>query len=114
MAIALGSARVVKPTARRPSAMRIALSPTLSLLPLLAASLAACGTDPIDPAHLADLAAAHTREIVHQSGGGVAFTQDDSSGLNKTAGGMQGASEGLAGAMPSPMPPAMTSAMRDS
>ena len=60
--------------------MRISLSPTLSLLPLLAAPLAAC-IEPIDPANLADLAALHAREIVHQSGGGVAFTQDDSSGL---------------------------------
>ena len=91
--------------------MRVALSPTLSLLPLLALPLAACHQDPIDPASLADLVAAHAREVVHQSGGGVAFAADGNSGLNTFANGMQGASEGLAGAMPSPVPPAMASAM---
>ena len=94
--------------------MRIRLTRTLSLLPLLAAPLAACHGDPIDPANLADLAALHAREIVHQSGGGVAFTQNDSSGLNTIGNGMQGATDGLAGAMPSPMPPSMASAMGDS
>ena len=93
--------------------MRIRLSRTLSLLPLLAAPLAAC-SEPIDPANLADLAARHAREMVHQSGGGVAFTQEDGSGLNTIADGMQGAGDGLAGAMPSPMPPSMASAMGDS
>jgi hypothetical protein len=94
--------------------MRIPLSRTLFLLPLLAAPLAACDGEPIDPANLADLAARHAREIVHQSGGGVAFTQEDSSGLNSFANGTQGAGDGLAGAMPSPMPPSMASAMADS
>ena len=93
--------------------MRIRLSRTLSLLPLLAAPLAAC-SEPIDPANLADLAARHAREMVHQSGGGVAFTQEDGSGLNTIADGMEGAGDGLAGAMPSPMPPSMASAMGDS
>ena len=92
--------------------MRIRLTRTLLLLPLLAAPLAACHGDPIDPANLADLAASHAREIVHQSGGGV--TQDDSSGLNTIGDGMQGATDGLAGAMPSPVPPSMASAMGDS
>jgi hypothetical protein len=96
--------------------MRFSLTPTLCLLPLLAASLPACrGADqPIDPSLLADQAALHAREIVHQSGGGVAFTQDESSGLATIANGIQGARDGLAGAMPSPMPPAMGSAMGDS
>jgi len=94
--------------------MRLALSPTLSLLPLLALPLAACHQDPIDPANLADLVASHAREIVHQSGGGVAFAADGNSGLNTFAGGMQGATDGLAGAMPAPMPPAMAAAMADS
>jgi len=93
--------------------MRIPLSRTLFLLPLLAAPLVAC-SEPIDPANLADLAARHAREMVHQSGGGVAFTQEDGSGLNTIAEGMQGAGDGLAGAMPSPMPPSMASAMGDS
>jgi hypothetical protein len=92
--------------------MRISLSRTLSLL-LLAAPLAACHNDPIDPSNLADLAARHAREVVHQTGGGVAFTQDSNSGLNTFANGMQSAGDGLAGAMPSPMPPAMSSAMGD-
>ena len=96
--------------------MRFSLTPTLSLLPLLAAPLIACQqpVPPIDPSLLADQAALHAREIVHQSGAGVGFTQDDSSGLATIANGMQGAGDGLAGAMPSPMPPAMGSAMGDS
>jgi len=95
--------------------MRILSLRTLSLLPLLAAPLAAChNSDPIDPAQLADLVAAHAREVVHQSGGGVGFTQDGSSGLHKFTTGTQGATDGLMGAMPSPMPPAMMSAMNDS
>jgi hypothetical protein len=93
--------------------MRTALSRTLFLLPLLAAPLAACD-EPIDPATLADLTARHAREIVHQSGGGVAFTQQESSGLNTIAAGMEDAGDGLAGAMPPAMPPAMMSAMADS
>ena len=93
--------------------MRIRLTRTLSLLPLLVAPLAAC-SEPIDPANLADLAARHAREIVHQSGGGVAFTQEESSGLNTIAAGFEDANDGLAGAMPSPVPPSMASAMRDS
>jgi hypothetical protein len=93
--------------------MRIRLSHTLSLLPLLAAPLVACN-EPIDPANVADLAARHAREMVHQSGAGVAFTQEDGSGLNTIADGMEGAGDGLAGAMPSPMPASMASAMGDS
>jgi hypothetical protein len=86
----------------------------LSLLPLLAAPLAACHNDPIDPAALADRAALQAREIVHQSGGGVAFTQDSNSGLRTIATGTQNAGSGVMGAMPSPMPPAMASAMKSS
>jgi hypothetical protein len=93
--------------------MRISLSRTLSLL-MLAAPLAACHGDPIDPSNLADLAAAHAREIVHQSGGGVAFTEDSNSGLNTISNGMQGAADGLAGSMPAPVPPAMANPMADS
>jgi len=92
--------------------MRISLARTLSLLPLLAAPLAGC-SDPIDPSNLADRAALYAREMVHQSGGGVAFTQEDGSGLNTIANGMQGATDGLAGSMPSPLPPSMASAMGD-
>jgi len=95
--------------------MRILSPRTLSLLPLLAAPLAAChNSDPIDPDHLADLVAGHAREVVHQSGGGVGFTEESNSGLNKFTTGTQGATDGLMGAMPSPTPPAMMSAMKDS
>ena len=93
--------------------MRISLSRTLSLL-LLAAPLAACHNDPIDPSSLADRVSGYTREIVHQSGGGVAFTEDSNSGLNTISKGMSDASGGLAGAMPAPLPPSMASAMADS
>jgi len=92
--------------------MRISLARTLSLLPLLAAPLAGC-TDPIDPGNLADRIALYSRDMVHQSGGGVAFTQEDTSGLNTIASGMEGAGDGLAGAMPAPMPAPMRSAMND-
>src|SRR5512144_1771 len=98
--------------------MRVRLSRTLpralSLLPLLVAPLAGCHNDPIDPARLSDLVAAHAREVVHQSGGGVSFTQDSNSGLNKIGTGIQDAGNGVMGAMPSPIPPAMASAMKDS
>jgi hypothetical protein len=96
--------------------MRVSLSPTLSLIPLLALPLAACdhaGPPPIDPPKLADLIAQQARDVVHQSGAGVAFTQDSDSGLQKMMNGIQGASDGLAGAMPAPMPPAMGAAMGD-
>src|SRR5262249_60534435 len=99
--------------------MRFSLSPTLSLLPLLALPLVACEHGPttpfapIDPPKVADLIAEQAHEVVHQSGGGVAFTQDSDSGLRKIADGMQGASDRLAGAMPAPMPPAMGAAMGD-
>src|SRR3954471_20724325 len=54
MAIAFASGASSNPRPEAP-VMRISLSPTLSLLPLLAASLTACHNEPIDPANLADL-----------------------------------------------------------
>jgi hypothetical protein len=96
--------------------MRVALTPTLPLISLLVLPLAACQHDappPIDPPKLADLIAQQAREVVHQSGGGVGFTQDSDSGLNKIADGMQGATDGLMGVMPAPVPPAMGAAMGD-
>ena len=81
--------------------MRISLPRTLSLL-MLAAPLAACHNDPIDPSSLADRISGYTREMVHQTGGGVAFADDSNSGLNKISQGMGDASSGLAGAMPAP------------
>ena len=96
--------------------MRFSLTPTLSLIPLLVLPLAACDhatPPPIDPPKLADLISQQAREVVHQSGGGVAFTQDSDSGLQKIADGMQGAADGLTGAIPAPLPPAMGAAMGD-
>lgn len=84
----------------------------LVLLPLfpLAASIAGCQTAPIDPPVLADQAALSAREVVHQAGGGVAFTQSDDSGLRKIFTGMGHASDGLSG-MAALLPPGMMSAM---
>jgi hypothetical protein len=96
--------RTGQPLAR--SLMRT-LSP-LSLLPLLACSA------PIDAPTLAEQAALHAREIVHQTGGGVSFTRADDSGLQKIVTGMSHAGDGLAGSMPSPIPPGMMSAMSGS
>ncbi|HVZ72219.1 MAG TPA: hypothetical protein VHJ20_07580 [Polyangia bacterium] len=68
----------------------------------------ACNSQPIDPATLAAQAALNAREIVHQSGGGVAFTQSDDSGLHKIMDGLVNANHGLAGMMPVSMPAAMS------
>jgi hypothetical protein len=81
----------------------------LCLLPM-ALPLAACNNAPIDPSLLVQQAALHAREIVHQTGGGVAFTTADDSGLQKMIGGMGHASDGLAG-MAAAVPPGMMSAM---
>jgi hypothetical protein len=80
---------------------------------LLALSLSACN-EPINPDDLADRVARHAREVVHQSGGGVAFAGESDSGLQKLADGMNGAGDGLAGAMPAPVPPGMMSSMSGS
>jgi hypothetical protein len=84
----------------------------LYLLPL-ALPLAACNNAPIDPSVLVQQAALHAREIVHQSGGGVAFTTANDSGLHKMISGMGHASDGLAG-MAAAVPPGMMSAMSTS
>jgi hypothetical protein len=85
------------------------------LLPLVpAALLVGCGDPtPIDPAMLAEQASLHAREVVHQAGGGVAFAEQDDSGLAKIATGMGHANDGIQGAA-SFIPPAMMSAMSDS
>src|SRR5262249_27189372 len=81
------------------------------LIPLLAAApLAAC-SDPIDPVNLADQAALHAREIVHQSGGGVSFATRDDSGLRTLGNSVSDSASGVMGAMPAMMPPGMMSAM---
>jgi len=94
--------------------MRKVTSPTLILLPFAGLAMAVCGCQeaPIDPPALADQAALNAREVVHQTGGGVAFTQSDDSGLRKILTGTGHASDGL-GAMAAALPPGMMSAMSD-
>src|SRR5262245_61534088 len=95
--------------------MRIRLTPTSAALslPLLALALSACN-EPINPDDLADRISRHAREVVHQSGGGIAFAGESGSGLQKLADGMSGAGDGLMGAMPAPVPLAMMTSMRRS
>jgi hypothetical protein len=81
----------------------------LALVPLVAA-IGGCQSTPIDPAGMADRAALSAREVVHQTGGGVAFTQSDDSGLAKIVSGMAHANDGLSG-MAAALPPGMMSAM---
>jgi hypothetical protein len=81
----------------------------LALVPL-AAAIAGCQSTPIDPPGMADRAALSAREVVHQTGGGVAFTQSDDSGLAKIISGMAHANDGLSG-MAAALPPGMMSAM---
>jgi len=79
----------------------------------LALSLAAC-SDPINPDDLVNRISLHAREMVHQSGGGIAFTGASDSGLQTIADGLSGAGDGLAGAMPAPVPPGMMSGLSGS
>jgi hypothetical protein len=88
------------------------------LLPLAPAALlllpiGCSDPTPIDPAVLAEKASLHAKEVVHQAGGGVAFTQEEESGLAKIVSGMGHASDGLQG-MAAAIPPPMMSAMADS
>jgi hypothetical protein len=69
-----------------------------------------CQSTPIDPSAMADRAALSAREVVHQTGGGVAFTQGSDSGLSKMLSGLGHANDGLSG-MASMIPPGMMSAM---
>jgi hypothetical protein len=94
--------------------IHLSLRAGLLALPLLAL---ACNSQPIDPTTLALQAALNAREVVHQSGGGVSFTQSSDSGLQKILTGMAHANDGLSGVatmmpamMPDSMPPG-TSAM---
>jgi hypothetical protein len=94
--------------------MRTYLRRTSLLLPLLAAPLGACNQS-VDETSLADQAALNAREIVHQTGGAVSFTQSDDSGLTKIMSGLTGAGDGvLGGAMPAPVPPGMMAGMSGS
>jgi hypothetical protein len=82
------------------------------MLPLsaLAVGAAGCHTTPIDPPAMADRAALSAREVIHQTGGGVAFTQSDDSDLPKLMRGLAHTSDGLGG-MAAALPPGMMSAM---
>jgi hypothetical protein len=93
--------------------MRKVTSCPSTLCLLSVASLAAavgCQSAPIDPPVLADRAALNAREVVHQAGGGVAFTQSDDSSLAKVVSGMAHVSDGLSG-MAAMIPPGMMNAM---
>lgn len=80
-----------------------------ALISSLTLSLAAtgCSEAPIDPDAMAEQAALHAREMVHQTGGGVSFAASDDSGLQKMFSGMAHASDGLAGNMAAAIPSAM-------
>jgi hypothetical protein len=82
------------------------------MLPLsaLAVGAAGCHTEKIDPPAMADRAALNAREVIHQTGGGVAFTQSDDSDLPKLMKGLAHAGDGLGG-MAAALPPGMMSAM---
>jgi hypothetical protein len=89
----------------------VPLRAALASLPLLAL---ACNSQPIDPTTLAVQAALNAREVVHQTGGGVSFTQSSDSGLQKILTGMAHANDGLSGMaavmpdMPTSLPPGMS------
>jgi hypothetical protein len=93
----------------------VPLRAALASLPLLAL---ACNSQPIDPTTLAVEAALNAREVVHQTGGGVSFTQSSDSGLQKILTGMAHANDGLSGMaagmaavmpdLPTSMPPGMS------
>jgi len=85
-------------------------SSIVAWMPLFGLSLAAC-SQPIDPTALADQAALHAREVVHQSGGGVAFSTRDDSGLRRLGTSFNNASSSVASVMPAPLPPGMMSGM---
>jgi hypothetical protein len=94
--------------------MLISLRAGLLALPLTMSALA-CNSQPIDPTSLSVQAALNAREMVHQTGGGVAFTESSDSGLQKILTGMAHANDGLAGMahammpdMPTSMPPGMS------
>ena len=84
--------------------MRIRPTCLALFVPLAAATVGACSS-PIDPATLSEQAALRAREIVHQTGGGIAFAGADDSGLRKISRGIGHAADGLNGAMPAPVPP---------
>lgn len=91
--------------------MRMLRLSALIALPTVALAAASCSTTPINPKEVADRVAGGSREVVHQTGGGVAFTQSSDSGLQTIGTGISDASKGLSG-MPAPMPAPMTFALK--
>ncbi len=67
--------------------MRIRATRLALFVPLAAATVGACSS-PIDPATLSEQAALRAREIVHQTGGGIAFAGADDSGLRRSLAGL--------------------------
>jgi hypothetical protein len=92
-----------KVTSRRPIPFLLALAP-------LTVAVGCQTSTPIDPSAMADRAALNAREVVHQTGGGVGFTQSKDSDLSKVMSGLGHANGGLAG-MAAMIPPGMMSAM---
>lgn len=90
--------------------MRMPRPLALITLSIVATATASCST-PINPQAVADHVADGSREVVHQTGGGIGFTQSSDSGLQTIATGIQDATNGI-GAMPAPMPAAMTYALK--
>jgi hypothetical protein len=78
----------------------------LAALPISLLGLGCNNSQPIDPDALAVQAALSAREIIHQSGDGIAFTRSSDSGLQKILSGMAHTNTALAtmgGGMPSSM-----------
>src|SRR5437899_2483165 len=90
--------------------MRMPRLIALNTLSTVALATASCSTTPINPKEVADHVADGSREVVHQSGGGIAFAQSSDSGLQTIASGLRDASNSVSG-MPAPMPAAMTFAL---
>ena len=92
--------------------MRMPRLIALTTLSTVALATASCSsTTPINPKEVADHVADGSREVVHQTGGGIAFTQSSDSGLQTIATGLRDASNNVSG-MPAPMPAAMTNALK--
>jgi len=83
----------------------------LTTVSTVAVAAASCSTTPINPKEVADHAADGAREVVHQTGGGIGFTQSSDSGLQTIKTGLSDASSNVMG-MPAPMPAAMTNALK--
>jgi hypothetical protein len=90
--------------------MRMPRLLALSTLSTVAVATASC-TTPINPKEVADHVADGSREVVHQTGGGIGFAESSDSGLRTITTGLSDASSNVMG-MPAPMPAAMTYALK--